>query len=133
MKHHRNCVICGKPFATNHRAKEVCSEECTVIRNRRTANRTVTDICAVCGQPYSRPVFSKRRTCGSECSCLLRRAKQVSIQYIQPHESKPSSIVEKETQARVQGLSYGQLQAQRFLEQNRVQIEPVKKRFVIYD
>ena len=133
MKHHRKCVVCGKEFATNHQSKEVCSDECTVIRNRRTANRTITDICAICGQPYSKPVFSRRQTCGWECKRELSREKQKKAQYVQSRKIKPSGVVEKEAKARAKGLSYGQLQAQRFLEQNRVQIEPVKKRFIIYD
>lgn len=133
MKYHRKCVACGKEFATNHQSKEVCSDECAVIRNRRKANRTITDICAICGQPYSKPVFSRRQTCGGECKRELSRAKQTKTQYMQPRERKPSGVAEKEAKARAKGLSYGQLQAQRFLEQNRVQIEPVKKRFIIYD
>jgi hypothetical protein len=71
-----NCIECGKLFSANHKAKVVCSDECTQARQRRGyesyAHRrkgTKPRLCRECGQEFVAPYGDKRRGfCSDECS-----------------------------------------------------------------
>lgn len=79
------CVVCRKPFKTNHRAKKCCSPTCSAQREKdltrlwRSHNRgPCTFTCVECGQIFER--HDNRVTCSEQCrgEALPKRRKQVS-------------------------------------------------------
>ena len=78
-------------------------------------------ICPVCGAHFV--AFTKRKYCGNECALKANNEKNKSRyrekaqENEKPKEKHVSQLTELTREARAKGMSYGQLQAQKYLEQ----------------
>ena len=115
MKYEKECIVCGKSFATDDCRKITCSRECQKARQRELQRKTIGDYCDVCGRYFERPISSSRATCSSECAKKLR-SNGVSKTKKKKPKSSLALLVEE---AREKGISYGQLQGQKLLAEMR--------------
>lgn len=77
-------------------------------------------VCPVCGKQFV--AFTKRKYCSDECSkkAQMEKARAISQSNTnQKNKKHVSQLTELNREARAKGMSYGQLQAQRYMEQMR--------------
>ena len=129
------CVICGKAFRRIYN-KVTCSPECSHEQQKRNMQRRdlrkVKAECVVCGKEFTKLWNQQKLTCSTECKKSFGKAHDGTIDRTKKKKHK-SQLAKLEKEARAKGLTYGQLQAQKYLEETRVKIEPRKSGFVIYD
>ena len=80
-------------------------------------------ICEWCGKEFI-PTSSRQQVCKEHID-IMRKEKRKIInrkRYEVKYEPKPSNLDEIARQARAEGLSYGQYQAQKIMENARVTI-----------
>lgn len=87
------CIICGKEFQANKRGC-ICSPECRAERNRQTS----------------------RANYGRRSELETKRKNNTAL------KEKADTIYIKNKEAREKGLTYGQLQALKWIKENRVQL-----------
>ena len=118
------CPICGKEFRKNGTHK-YCSEECKV-KARKIAYREKYEMefkaagytkCKYCGKPF-KPLSGKYKYCSDEC-----RKKAHSKAKTRKPRKDPLALSRINREARSQGLTYGQLQAQKYIEQMKGVLE----------
>lgn len=126
----KKCVVCGKPFTTRNKRQVCCSPDCSSQHQRNLMMARHEDTCDVCGKIFMRPRGSTRVTCSRECVKALREA---STKRNATKRDKKSELAAINREARKLGMTYGQYQAMKYKAEVRVQIEPAKKRFIIYD
>lgn len=81
----------------------------------------ITRTCEYCGEKFS---FEHGRGGGIPKKCkACRSADRVTLQYdYAPEPKRESKVTEIAIEARKLGLSYGQLQARKWLENNKVKV-----------
>ena len=105
------CVICGKPLSKRAiRRGAVCCGASCAAKNRPSRARVC--VCVNCGRE-----FVGGSVLALYCSkrCGIEYRKKASM----PPESRLSQIDKISAEARDAGLSYGQLQARRYLEKQK--------------
>ena len=112
MKFEKECIVCGKPFSTDNFNKTMCSRECQKARQKEVANQPIIDYCYVCGKRFEKARYSTKSTCGIECAKMLR-AKNAG------RPKKKSKLDKLVKEAKKNGITYGQLQAQKYIEEMR--------------
>lgn len=75
--------------------------------------------CPICGKRFV--AYTKRKYCSDECSRIAQANSKKSVNSEKRKEKKKekhvSQLTELTREARAKGMSYGQLQAQKYLEQ----------------
>lgn len=75
----------------------------------------MTKQCEYCGKSFQAVRISKRFCCRK---CIVENTKAKESRYDKPiYNPRKSTLTEKEMQARKLGISYGELQAMRFLKE----------------
>ena len=109
----KKCVVCGAPLKprTIKRGAVCCCASCAA-KNRPSRERLC--VCAFCGKEYIGG-SSKSKFCCHACGeKYRRRAKK---------PPPPTGEIEKKAlEAKEKGLSYGQLQALKYLEQQKSKV-----------
>lgn len=83
--------------------------------------------CRICGKKFTRLRGSSKLTCSDECDKERRKRRMLCPQ---PMDDTPAmdAITKLNTEARNNGMSYGQLQAQKLIEQERRKSNGSEKR-----
>lgn len=131
------CRHCGEEFTNKDRRVRYCSDECkkSAIRERSKASHLlglenpITKICVVCGNEFkcgSYGAETRVQTCSKKCK--IQKASE-SRKNTTPKDKTQKRIKKKESdidsinaKARDMGLSYGQYQAIKLLDQARVKL-----------
>lgn len=142
------CLKCGKEFnATGHqltRKLYVCKcqrpkAEPKPLKYKRDADGYVVKVCKECGKQF-KTTRANRELCGVDCTIVRRRRTATEFakrnkgkprikEPVKPKETRQSKLIEVNTIARQQGLSYGQYKAMQALNQYaRVKIDGNKRR-----
>lgn len=128
------CPVCGKVFKDNSRT--FCSPECNhkhaKERAKELQSMPVEAECFVCGKPFTKRRYSERTTCSNECNKILRTSRikdswdarmptpeQKNDVASRKNKKKKSQLNKLVKEANKRGISYGQLQAQKYLEEMR--------------
>lgn len=121
------CEICGRDFTTPYAVQKYCSEACKTMAKETKPKKRFAEMseadrtrkCSVCGKEYIARVKTQKY-CSHEC-CVkashvleAQRARKARETYRREPKHK-SRIVEINEQARAQGKSYGQLQAEKLI------------------
>jgi len=117
----RNCVVCGKEFATDHKQVLSCSEECKYQRKLQTIKSYTKakrerdryeeahkdKICAYCGKVFN-SVKTNKIYCSPYCGKCAHTEKIKDIMPKEVPKPKPSkSITQICKEAKEHGMSYG--------------------------
>ena len=79
-------------------------------------------ICAECGKKFQ-PHRYNQKYCTAECREAYRTAEMKHRwQKAKEEKRKEPQLVEKEREARNLGISYGQLQARRYIQEHRLEL-----------
>jgi len=122
------CEICGKKKKKKGNVK-CCCEECSkeALRRRQEKYRIQEKVekeyrvCEICESIFKALPTSKRTTCCSRCKQLKEEYDEVELHTFEDAiYMRESKLIEINTLARNQGLSYGQLQAKKWLEDNKI-------------
>jgi hypothetical protein len=126
------CKVCGEEMGSKKTA--YCSKECAAEGNRMNSRRYTslkqkqyeTRVCKMCGKKFQANKGQTTNCCSKQCL-----AEQVSItskgrikyeRDYEPYIMRESHIDEINAEALNKGLSYGQLQAQKYIEKNRIKL-----------
>ncbi len=117
----KTCIICGKVFRSiGHRI--TCSTECsykrTLNKTNENAARQIEVECSVCGKTFVKRKSQQKYTCSPECTKAFGQAHKGKVDRTKK-KKKESQLIELNNEARRKGLTYGQLQAKRYLEESR--------------
>lgn len=120
-----SCAICGKPFRKG-KIRNYCSDECRNEGNKRNNHRYWEESkqkkevkCGVCGKTFTPPT-TRYKYCSDECR-KIAAANQTRISQGRKQKPKKDPLILSRInqEARDKGLTYGQLQAQKYMERMR--------------
>lgn len=120
------CPVCGKEFEALSAAKVYCSRKCKETAYRKRKNETAafseTRKCTVCGKEFE--AHQPQTVCCSP-ECKYERQKELSRENAakkrmakEEAEKKKQGFAIKTAEARRLGISYGMLQAERYLREH---------------
>lgn len=112
------CKACGKEFYPTVEFRGYCSAKC-----QASTIKVGRETCIICGTPL---IGRNASTiyCSKQCSYIAKR-RQTCSKYGEPEiaEIRRASLVDDiNTQAREKGVSYGVLQARRYIETHKYNI-----------
>lgn len=116
------CGICGKDFVQSHGKAKYCSDECKKKAHainayecdQRRKARFVKRECVICGKEFWVSAKSTVRTCGK--TCWQSRFLGLGEEKIESKPKHISQIDDINREALNSGMSYGQMQAKKYLE-----------------
>lgn len=116
------CPVCGKAFEKVHK-KKYCSVECRIKASKPEVKQRVI-VCEICGKEFEKN--GCRKYCSTECAkeakiqaMKIRNEKQKAAPNEKKKKKDPQSLSRLTAEARAKGISYGQLQAEKFKETMR--------------
>ena len=119
------CVICGKKFEKARKTQIMCSETCRrkkVSLDRKNQPKHEKK-CAMCGKLFM-ATSSNNKYCSDECKEQGKYDSEVRKGRRKRNPKKDPLILSRLNQeARSQGLTYGQLQAQKYIAQMKGVLE----------
>lgn len=126
------CSICGKPFRYG-KMRNYCSVECRDKGNKANNRRYWEEKkekqerkeikCGVCGKTFT-PPNGRYKYCSDECRKIAAAEQMRTINTGKRKPKKDPLVLSKLNQeARSKGLTYGQLQAQKYMQQMKGVLE----------
>lgn len=119
------CIICGKEFERTRDKQIMCSETCRrkkVSLDRKNQPKHEKK-CAMCGK-FFMATSSNNKYCSDECKEQGKYDSEVRKGRRKRNPKKDPLILSRLNQeARSQGLTYGQLQAQKYIAQMKGVLE----------
>lgn len=120
------CPVCGKEFERTNSRKVYCCRRCKEkarrTRKNKTAENNETKICIVCGKEFE---TNQPKTVCCSPECKYERQKELSRENAAKKrmakleaEKKKRGFAIKTAEARRLGISYGMLQAERYLREH---------------
>lgn len=124
------CIICGKEFERTRQKQTMCSEECRRKKvsldkkNKRELEKaTKQKKCEICGKTFL-ATSNGSKYCSEECKNYGRYLSDLRKGKCKRKPKKdPLILPRKNQEARSQGLTYGQLQAQKYIAQMKGVLE----------
>ena len=113
------CAYCGKELKNADWRRKYCSDACRYqakkIRDRnrmRNQNTYIVIKCSICGKVFKISESNRaKKYCSKECATTAARKRLVKSS-----KNEGDRISKKNEEARMMGLSYGQYQAQKYLQ-----------------
>ena len=96
------CPECGKVFEKREKRQTYCCVECRIKHYQKNKPKKLYYHCEYCGKVYEQG--SENKYCSDECKSKYASGRNKKS----GRKKKPLSIVEVETLARAEGLSFGQ-------------------------
>lgn len=125
----KTCVVCGETFLAGKSQARYCSNRCAkkAAREREKQRKIVvvdgvklkvyTKVCQCCGETFTSNAYQVQY-CSDKCRKIMlnkgKELEQINTEYVRIR--KPSTLIPLSVEARKQGISYGKLQAMRYLE-----------------